>query len=42
VTKPTIGIADERLWVMARRLLIVLDFALGAVAAVLAYDWLQP
>ena len=42
MTKPTTGIADERLWVMARRLHIGLGFALGAVAAVLAYDWPHP
>jgi hypothetical protein len=30
---------DQRLWM---RMLIGIGFALGAVAALLAYDWLHP
>jgi hypothetical protein len=32
-------ISDQRLWM---RILIGVGFALGAAAAVLAYDWLHP
>jgi hypothetical protein len=31
--------SDQRLWT---RMLIGVGFALGAVAAVLAYDWIHP
>jgi hypothetical protein len=39
VTKPPARASDQRLWM---RILIGVGFALGAAAAVLAYEWIHP